>query len=117
MANVIEILPGIEGDEMVYVQGLIQNMEENQARQFANAYTSRRKDSTNLLIFALLGFLGIAGIQRFIVGNAGMGVLYLVTGGICGIGTIMDLINAKKLAFEYNQKCAQQIMVMVKGSN
>ena len=38
------------------------------------------------------------------IGQIGMGLLYLFTGGLCLIGTIIDLINYQDLAFEYNRK-------------
>jgi len=58
-------------------------------------------------------FLGVAGVQRFMVGQIGMGILYLFTGGLCLIGTIIDTINHKKLAFEFNQQMARESMAMV----
>jgi len=69
------------------------------------------------LLTTILGFVVIAGIQRFILGEIGMGILYLFTGGLCLIGTIIDLVNYKKMAFDYNAKTAQQVAIMVKGSN
>lgn len=38
-------------------------------------------------------FLGTLGIHHFYAGNVGMGVLYLLTGGLCGIGWIVDIIR------------------------
>ena len=35
-------------------------------------------------------FLGIIGIHRFYLGHIGIGILYLLTGGLCGIGWIVD---------------------------
>jgi len=35
-----------------------------------------------------------------------MGILYLLTVGICWVGTIIDLVNYQKLALEYNMKVA-----------
>ena len=116
MANIIQLLPDIEGDEQVFVQGLIKEMDDNKAQMFANSYRSRRKDPTTLLLVSLIGFIGIAGIQRFMVGQTGMGLLYLFTWGLCGIGTIVDIVTAKKIAFTYNLAQAQQVSVMVKGS-
>lgn len=38
-------------------------------------------------------FLGVFGGHKFYEGKAGMGVLYLCTGGLCGIGVICDAIS------------------------
>lgn len=51
-----------------------------------------RKSKTVALILCILGFFGVAGIHRMYVGKAGSGVLHLLTYGLCGIGTIVDLI-------------------------
>jgi TM2 domain-containing membrane protein YozV len=117
MQKVMEILPELEGDEMVFVQGLLKDMSEQQAQQFAVMYRSKRKDPLTILLLTLLGFIAIAGVQRFIVGQVGMGLLYLFTAGLCFIGTIIDLVSYKKIAFEYNQKQALQISVMIKSTN
>ncbi|MFN0158149.1 MAG: TM2 domain-containing protein [Bacteroidota bacterium] len=117
MANILQLMPNLEGDEMVYIQGLIKDMPDNQAQQFANIYNSRRKDPQTIMLTTLLGFIVIAGVQRFILGQMGMGLLYLFTGGLCIIGTIIDLVNYKKLAFEFNSSAAQQVAVMVRASN
>ncbi|HEY6952446.1 MAG TPA: TM2 domain-containing protein [Bacteroidota bacterium] len=117
MANAMQLMPNLENDEMVFVQGLIKDMNDNQAQQFAAVYTSRRKEPQMILLTALLGFIVIAGVHRFILGQIGMGFLFLFTGGLCFIGTIVDLVNHKKLAFEYNTKTAQQVAMMVRASN
>jgi len=109
MANVLEILPEIMGEEQAYISGIIKNLDDEKARQFSNAYRSRRRDPQTILLVALVGFLGIAGVQRFLVDQIGMGILYLFTGGLCLIGTIIDMVNYKKLALEYNMTQAQQI--------
>lgn len=116
MADVLRLLPEITGDEQAYIAGLIKDMDETTAQTFANVYRSRRKDPQTILLLTLVGFLGIAGIQRFVVDQIGMGILYLLTGGICMIGTIIDLINHRSIAFEYNQKQAQQIVAMIQSS-
>jgi TM2 domain-containing membrane protein YozV len=54
------------------------------------------------------------GIQRFYLGQIGMGILYLFTGGLCLIGTIMDLVNNKTLTNEFNQKAAQEVAMMMR---
>ncbi len=116
MANVYDILPEIMGEEQYYISGLIKTMDDKQAQQFANIYRSRRKDPQIILLVTLVGFLGIAGIQRFLTDQIGLGILYLLTCGICFIGTIIDLVNYKRIAFDYNQKQAAQILMMFKNS-
>ena len=115
MPNAFQLMPSLEGDEVAYVQELIKDMNDSQAQQFAIAYMSRRKDPSNMLLFAVIGFLGIAGIQRFVINQVGMGLLYLFTGGLCAIGTIIDVVNHKKLAFEHNSKQAQQVAGMLRS--
>ncbi|MDQ7817882.1 MAG: TM2 domain-containing protein [Melioribacteraceae bacterium] len=114
MANVYELMPEIMGEEQMYISSIIKNLDEQKAQQFANIYRARRRDPQVILLVTLVGFLGIAGIQRFLTDQIGLGILYLLTGGICMIGTIIDLVNYKKIAFEYNQKQAAQIAMMIK---
>jgi TM2 domain-containing membrane protein YozV len=40
--------------------------------------------------WVLLTFLGLFGIHRFYLGKLGTGLLYLLTGGLLGIGIIYD---------------------------
>jgi len=114
MPNIFQLLPSLEGEEMSYAQSLINDMTDTQAQQFAMAYSARRKDPTTILILALVGFVGFAGIHRFMLNQPGMGILYFLTGGLCFIGTIIDLVNHRKLSFEYNSTVAQQVALMVK---
>jgi TM2 domain-containing membrane protein YozV len=116
MANVMQFLPELEGDEMLIVAGFLKEMTDEQAAQFAYAYRSRRKDPQTILLLTLLGLIGIAGVQRFILDQIGMGILYLFTAGLCWIGTIVDLVNYKKLAVEYNHKHALQLAAMIRGT-
>jgi TM2 domain-containing membrane protein YozV len=113
MARIIDVLPEATGEEMVFIQNLIKDMSDEKARAFANAYRARRRDPMLILVTALLGFVCIAGIHRFITDQIGMGILYIFTGGLCLIGTIVDAINYKKLSFEYNSKVANEVLVMV----
>ncbi len=115
MADVFNFLPMLEGEEMVYVQGMIKDMSDEQAKQFAAVYSSRRKDPQIILITTIIGFIGIAGIQRFLLEQIGMGILYLLTGGLCWIGTIVDLVNYKKMTYEYNFKIANEVAMIIRS--
>jgi len=114
MARIIDVLPELTGEEMLYVQNLIKDMSDEQARSFAGVYRARRKDPQLILILTLLGFVCFAGIQRFVLNQIGMGILYLLTGGLCFIGTIIDLVNYQKMAFESNRKVADEVAVLIR---
>jgi TM2 domain-containing membrane protein YozV len=116
MASVLKLLPELQGQEMAYVQDLIKSMADDEAQLFANIYRTRRRDPQLILITTILGFFIIAGIQRFLVNQIGMGLLYLFTGGLCLIGTIVDLVNYQSLAFDYNRKIADEVALMTKNS-
>lgn len=115
MSNLFNYMPELQGRELVYVQGLTKDYDENQLMNFANLYRARRRDPTLILLTTLLGFVVIAGVQRFLIGQIGMGLLYLFTGGLCLVGTIIDLINYQDLAFDYNQRVASEAAMMVKS--
>lgn len=51
-----------------------------------------RKSKMVALILCIIGFFGLGGLHRMYVGKVGSGILHLLTGGICMIGTIIDLI-------------------------
>lgn len=115
MPEIYKYLPELQGNEMMMVKELTKEYTEEQMMNFANVYRSRRRDPTLILLTTLLGFFVIAGIQRFLVGQIGMGILYLFTAGLCLIGTIVDLVNYKDLAFEFNRKVALEVNAMLKS--
>ena len=48
----------------------------------------------------LLLLFGVLGVHKFYLGQIGTGVLYLLTGGLCGIGLIIDLIKLLTNTYE-----------------
>ncbi len=111
--NLINLVPAIEGEELVYLQMLTQELPEEKLMNFIALYNGKRRKTDQVLLGCVLGFVCVGGIQRFMVGQNGMGILYLFTGGLCLIGTIVDTVNHKKLTFEYNQKMAKESMAMI----
>lgn len=45
-----------------------------------------------LVLLVVCFFLGYLGIHRLVVGKIGTGILYFLTGGLLGIGWIVDMI-------------------------
>jgi TM2 domain-containing membrane protein YozV len=119
MANVFNYLPDLDSEELVYVNSLVSPMTDELAQQFALMYKPRRKDPQTIMILTLCGFLTFmvpsAGLQRFVTGKIGLGILYLLTGGLCFIGTIVDLVNYRRIASEYNQKQAYEVALMMQS--
>lgn len=106
--------PGITPEEMITIQQATAEMSDKQKQAFYMIYSSKRKSAQDVLIFALLGFVCVAGIHRFALGQIGMGILYFFTGGLCAIGTIVDVINHKQLANDYNKQMAYESFQIAK---
>ena len=107
-------LRGMSPEEYSFLQQVMVGMDDRQTQSFIMFYSGKRKSPQDILLFTIFGFLGIAGIQRFVVGQMGMGILYILTAGLCFIGTIVDVINHKSIATDYNQKAAYESLQMVK---
>ncbi len=110
-------LPGISPEELGYIQQAISQLTENQQKYFYMSYSTKRKSPQDMLIFCIIGTFLLPGFQRFMVGQVGMGILYLFTGGLCFIGSIVDLVNHKTLALEFNQKMVYESFQISKMSN
>jgi len=108
--------PGITPEEMTFLQQGTTDLTDNQKKYFYMVYSGKRKSAQEILIFTLIGFFGVAGIQRFVMGDIVLGLLYLFTWGFCWIGTIVDLINNKMLTNDYNRKMAYESYQMAKLS-
>lgn len=61
-----------------------------------------QKDGT--VVFWLDFFFGFLGVHRFYLGQIGMGILYFLTCGLLGIGAIVDLFMAWRLARRENAR-------------
>ena len=66
------------------------------------------KDPTTILLVSI--FLGSLGIDRFMLGDTGMGILKLLTLGLCGILTIIDWFSVQKKAKEINYNNLMMIL-------
>ncbi|MDP4270761.1 MAG: TM2 domain-containing protein [Bacteroidota bacterium] len=113
MNRILSQMPELELDEAMTIDALLKDKTDEQVRNFAIIYRSRRRDPMIILVTTLLGFAGFSGIQRFLTNQMGMGILYFFTAGLCLIGTIIDLVNYKSLALEYNRKVALEAAMFI----
>jgi len=102
-------IPHLDPAELELLRQTTQGYSEEKLNSFVNLYKSRRKDPQNGMIMGIVPFvIHIHGIQRFYYGQIGMGILYLLTGGLCLIGTIIDLVNNKKMALDANSEIIRE---------
>ena len=69
----------------------MKKLNEQYAQQQAMIVEAYQKGNTTELVLCLL--LGWLGAHKFYRGKAGMGLIYLLTGGLCGFGVLFDLIG------------------------
>lgn len=112
--NLLFNLPNITSEELTFLKDIADELTEEQQNTFVRVYSQKRRNPQHLLLFALLGFFGFAGIQRFVTNQIGMGLVYILTAGLCFIGTLVDIINYKSLANQYNKTMAAESFSLVK---
>ncbi|NMA37417.1 MAG: TM2 domain-containing protein [Papillibacter sp.] len=64
------------------------NVNTNNNINTPGVYAGKQKNKWIALILCF--FVGYLGVHKFYEGKIGMGILYLLTAGICGIGVIID---------------------------
>ena len=111
--TILKYLYNVTPEELITIDSRTKGFSDAQLEQFCVIYRSKRKDPQLILILCLLGLVGIAGIQRFVIDNIGMGILYFFTAGLCFVGTVIDAVNHKELAMEYNAKMISETLSML----
>lgn len=71
---------------------VINNSNSNVNSNINQNLIAGRKAKNKWTAFLLCIFLGVVGAHKFYEGKTGMGILYLFTGGLCGVGVLIDLI-------------------------
>lgn len=84
-------------EKIMYIKEKLTAMDES---KLIMLQTIDLKDPTTILLVSI--FLGYLGIDRFMLGDIGMGILKLLTGGCCGILTIVDWFTVSKKTKELN---------------
>ena len=87
----------LPAEKIVFIK---QKLLEADESKFQLVSAVEFKDPTTILLVSI--FLGSLGIDRFMLGETGMGILKLLTLGCCGVLTIIDWFSVQKKAKEIN---------------
>jgi TM2 domain-containing membrane protein YozV len=77
---------------------LIPSMDREAQRRFTPGLTDYS------IAWLLLMFLGLLGIHRFYLGKWVTGIIYLISGGLLGIGWLYDLCTLNQQISDLNMK-------------
>lgn len=84
-------------EKIVFLREKLYSIDES---RFMLISAVELKDPTTMLLISL--FLGGLGVDRFMMKETGMGILKLLTGGCCGVLTIIDWCSIQKKTKERN---------------
>ena len=84
-------------EKIIYLKDKLLQTDES---KFNLVASTELKDPTTILLVSI--FLGSLGIDRFMLGETGMGILKLLTLGCFGILTIVDWFTVQKKARDLN---------------
>ena len=87
---------------------LRQKLENASDDMMITLQATELKDPTTILLVSI--FLGTLGIDRFMIGDIGMGILKLLTAGLCGILTLIDWFTISKKTKQLNLSKISMIM-------
>ena len=84
-------------EKMPYIRQMLSNMPEE---QIGVLYSLNLKNPVTVLLLSI--FLGYFGVDRFVLGDVGLGVGKLLTGGGCSIWWLVDIFLVMGRSREVN---------------
>ncbi len=87
---------------------IMSKLEQTPEEKFPLISSLELKEPSTMLLISI--FVGSWGIDRFLLGETGMGILKLLTGGLCGILTIIDWFTVSKKVKERNYNALMTIL-------
>jgi TM2 domain-containing membrane protein YozV len=67
-----------------------------------NPLVATKKEISWAYIFWVASWFGVAGLHRLYVGRIGSGLIWFFTGGLCGIGTLVDAFMMPQIVSDAN---------------
>jgi TM2 domain-containing membrane protein YozV len=93
---------------MIEQQMMAKDLSPEQRMLFNSQLSSSLKDRNTVLILSVI--FGGWGVDRFFVGDMGMGLIKLFTLGGCGILWLIDIFIIRDRADGYNRDKAREIL-------
>lgn len=95
----------LSGEKAAIIREKMASIDDS---RYATISSVEMKDPTTMLLISI--FLGELGVDRFMLGNTGMGILKLLTAGLCGVLWLIALIQISGKTKEYNYNALMQIL-------
>lgn len=92
---------------------LFDKLSEVDKDSFIKKYEFQKKKPW--VYYCCLIFLGQLGVNRFYLEQFGMGILYIFTSGIVGLGIIYDLFTGVSQVREYNERLCTRLILDYKS--
>ncbi len=87
---------------------MTKDLDDSKKMIFQSQYSSEKKDRGTATILALFNY------DRIWLGEIGIGILKLITLGLCGIWWLIDLFTAGSRSDDYNRRKAEEIVASLK---
>lgn len=87
---------------------LTKDLDDSKRMIFQSQYGSDKKDRGTATILALFNY------DRIWLGDIGLGIVKLITLGLCGIWWIIDIFTAGSRCDDYNRHKAEEIAAALK---
>ncbi|GBQ06464.1 TM2 domain-containing protein [Saccharibacter floricola] len=92
---------------LLELQSIIHSVSENDRERYVNLLVERIRNP--VVTFGLSAFLGSWGVDRFYMGDVGLGIVKLLTLGGFGIWTLIDLFFVAGTTREKNIQLAREL--------
>ena len=82
---------------------LTKDLDQSKKMIFQTQYSSEKKDRGTATILALFNY------DRIWLGEIGLGIVKLITFGLCGLWWLIDIFTAGSRCDDFNRRKAQEI--------